>query len=136
MFGIYDVSRELTFERDYKPLPELSKLNCTELNDLYFNLTEAEENAFLYGSDLLYNALYDDICRLQRERVKLYVCTVSSGYLAYLIRNTAYSEIDKAVYLTLDYIEKCDNDILYVLGKNPENMDILIVNCYTGNVSK
>jgi hypothetical protein len=131
MFMLYDTSKELFYKKDYKPIPDPEKLNCTEINELLENLYAAEENAFIYHNEQLENALYNDIIRVQKEKVKLYVKTMSSGYIAGLILNTKYSEIDKAIYLTLEYIGHCDGKVLYLLGMDPGNMDRLLINCYT-----
>ena len=127
---LYDTSKELFYKKDYKPLPKLENLNCTELNDLLYNLLEAEENAFIYHNEQLENALYNDIIMVQKKKVKLYVKTISSGYIAGLILNTRYSETDKAIYYVLEYIEHCESKVLYLLGMDPGNIDKLLINCY------
>jgi hypothetical protein len=128
---LYDTSKELFYKKDYKPIPGMEKLNCTEINELLENLYAAEENAFIYHNEQLENALYYDIVRVQKEKVKLYIKTMSSGYIAGLILNTKYSEIDKAIYYTLEYIGHCDSKVLYLLGTDPGNIDKLLINCYT-----
>ena len=56
-----DTERELTIS-DYKPLPpSLSRESVENLKSLRDNLTEAADNAFIYGSDMLALALDMDI---------------------------------------------------------------------------
>ena len=55
-----DTENELTFD-DFKPLPSLSGRSLPDLYELQSNLEAAQENACLYGSDLLAIALDMDL---------------------------------------------------------------------------
>jgi len=63
-----DTEKELFFESDYKPLPTLRGLSVASLRELHDNLYAAEENAWLYGADLLTMALDMDI-----RKVNMYI---------------------------------------------------------------
>lgn len=62
-----DTKKELFFETDYKPLPDLHGLEDKNVIALYENIKQAMNNAALYHSQLLEIALYDDFCTLESE---------------------------------------------------------------------
>lgn len=62
-----NVKKELFLEKDYRPLPPLRGMSVKDLAELIDNLEKAQENAFLYGNDLLSIALDTDI-----KKVELY----------------------------------------------------------------
>ena len=63
-----DTEKELFFETDYKPLPALRGISLASLRELLENLENAQENAWLYGAELLEMALDMDI-----RKVKMYI---------------------------------------------------------------
>lgn len=63
-----DTEKELFFDKDYKPLPPLRGLPLDSLRELYGNLCAAQENAWLYGADMLTIALEMDI-----RKVDMYI---------------------------------------------------------------
>ena len=67
MFTLYDTEKEL-FYGDYKPLPMLSALSSVDLLAVADNVSDASENAFLYGSDLLLDKLLSDMKAIQEEQ--------------------------------------------------------------------
>lgn len=68
MFKLYpDIEKELFYDHDYKPLPELSNLDKIELNNLLTNLYDAIDNAYINHAELLCIALYDDILTVQEH---------------------------------------------------------------------
>ena len=58
---IYQDTEKELFMTDYKPLPPLRGLPLPELYGLVDNLEKAQENAWLYGNDLLALAIDNDI---------------------------------------------------------------------------
>lgn len=131
MYKLYnDTEKELFFD-DYKPLPLLYVRSFDELFDLVENLENAIENARLYGSDLLENALYDDIVTVKRYTISSLVSNCSSGTIAGYINNTKYINIDRAVNKTLYYIFNCEDEDIYNLSVNVETIEKIIVECYT-----
>lgn len=61
-----DTEKEL-FPENYKPLPDLHKLDNDCLISLYENIKAAMHNAAIYHSELLETALYDDFMCLESE---------------------------------------------------------------------
>lgn len=130
MYKLYnDTEKELFFD-DYKPLPLLCVRSFDELFDLVENLENAIENACLYGSALLENALYDDIVKVKRYTLSSLVSNCSSGTIAGYINNTKYINIDRAVNKTLYYIFNCEDEDIYNLSVNVETIEKIIVECY------
>jgi uncharacterized protein YjgD (DUF1641 family) len=132
MFTLYpDTEKELFFETDYKPIDGLvDKLNITELNGLLENLYNALENAWLYNADLLFIALSDDIITIQKKRLYMYICSLSSGRIASIINNTKYTEIDKAIQATITNLDNIDESILIDMGTGFEQAEKLIRESY------
>jgi hypothetical protein len=131
MYKLYnDTENELYYEKDYKTLPNLESLNCTETVELLENLYNAFENACTYGSSLLETALYDDIAAVNRKRCFDYLLTVSPGHLATVISNTKYTEIDKAISVSWQYFNSCDDDIFFEIGTGVEGIENLVKYCY------
>ena len=131
MYKLYnDTEKELFFD-DYKPLPLLYVRSFDELFGLIENLENAIENACLYGSALLENALYDDIVTVKRYTLSSLVSNCSTGTIAGYINNTKYINIDRAVNKTLYYIFNCEDEDIYNLSVNVETIEKIIVECYT-----
>ena len=112
-----DTEKELKLT-DYKPLPTLNNLNCTEIIELLENLYSAFSCAELYHSDILSSALYDDIITVQKHRVEFYIRTVSSGQIALIIGNTRYTEIDIALIAAMKRLSRqhTKDDIFFDIG--------------------
>ena len=128
---IYNNTEKELSMNDYRPLPDINNLSCTDLIELLENLYQASENAFMYHSELLQAALYDDIITVQKQRITDNLRFMSSGYIARIIGNTKYTEIDKAVQYTLDYINDTENEnALYILLTDPCNIESLIQAAY------
>lgn len=109
-----DTEKELFFE-DYKPIPkqeELQKLSCTELEELYQNIGEAEGNAASNNSALLEIALFDDLIRLYRERIRIFLCFTGSGSLAQYVKSAKYNYIEKAIANGFYWLNSTDNDCI------------------------
>ena len=79
MYKLYpDTEKELFYNVDYKPLPDLSTVTITEEIELRENLYNALENAFLNGATLLDIALSGDIAKVQKDICINYLLTMSS----------------------------------------------------------
>lgn len=131
MYKLYnDTEKELFFD-DYKPLPTLYKLSITDLVELIENLENACENACMYGSALLENALYDDIVIVKRYTLSTIIKSYSSGTISGYINNTKYVNIDNAINKTLYYIFNCDDQDIYQLSVDNETIKNLVIECYT-----
>ena len=64
-----DTEKELFFETDYVKLPvSLRGISLASLRELLENLENAQENAWLYGAELLEMALDMDI-----RKIKMYI---------------------------------------------------------------
>ena len=136
MYKLYDVDRELFFE-DYKKLPYLYDLNCTQLVELRENMYEALENASMYGSALLEIALSDDIVKLQRHMAFQYILTVSPGHLAAVIGSTKYRDIDNAIHTAWSYFNfDCTDDEFLQIGTDTGELEKLIVKAYDAELQK
>ena len=134
MYKLYnDTEKELFYEKDYKPLPKLYTLSFTELIELCENLENAIENACMYGSALLENALYDDIVTVKRYTLSSIINSYSSGTIAGFIGNTKYTEIDKAVNKTLFYLFNTDDENISPLSVDMEGIKSLVCTCYHDN---
>ena len=71
MIIYHDTDRELYYVPDYKPLPDnINMLTKTELKALYDNIAAAYDNAFIYHSELLLSALYNDILTVSKQMGK------------------------------------------------------------------
>ena len=128
---IYNNTEKELFMNDYRPLPDIASLSCTDLIELLENLYQASENAYNYHSELLQAALYDDIIIVQKKRITDCLLYSSSGCIAHIIGNTKYTEIDKAVKYTLDYINDTENEnALYILLTDPYNIKSIIKAAY------
>ena len=118
MFKLYpDAEKEIEFT-EYKPLPTLNNLNCTEIIELLENLYSALSCAELYHADMLFLALYDDIITVQKHRIEFYIRTVSSGQIALIIGNTKYTEIDIALMAAIKRLSRqyTYDDIFFDIG--------------------
>ena len=125
-----DTEKELSMN-DYRPLPDINNLSCTDLIELLENLYQASKNAFNYHSELLENELYNDIITVQKKRIIDCLLYSDSGCIARIIGNTKYTEIDKAVQYTLDYINDTEKEnALYILLTDPCNIENLIQAAY------
>jgi hypothetical protein len=128
---IYSNTEKELFMNDYKPLPDINSLSCTDLIELLENIYQASENAFNYHSELLENELYNDSITVQKKRIIDCLLYSSSGSIARIIGNTKYTEIDKAVQFTIDYINDINNtNKLYELYTDPVHVKNLIYNAY------
>ena len=118
MFVLYpDTEKELKY-KNYKPLPTLNNLNCTETIELLENLYSALCCTETYNADALSIALYDDIVIVQKHRIENYIRTVSSGQIALIIGNTQYTEIDIALMAAMKRLSKqyTEDDIFFDIG--------------------
>lgn len=118
MFVLYpDTEKELKLI-DYKSLPTLNNLNCTDIIELLENLYSAFSCAESYHSDILSSALYDDIITVQKHRIENYIRTVSSGQIALIIGNTKYIEIDIALMAAMKRLSRqyTEDDIFFDIG--------------------
>lgn len=62
-----DTEKELSYENDYKSLPDLHRLEDKNVIALYENIKQAMNNAALHHSQLLEITLYDGFCTLESE---------------------------------------------------------------------
>ena len=62
-----DTEKELCYKTDYKPLPDVHKLDNDCIVSLYSNIKQAMHNAAIYHSELLEMALHDDIQAIENE---------------------------------------------------------------------
>lgn len=130
MFKLYsDIEKEL-FYSDYKQLPDLNCLTCTQIVELIENLYNAFDNAYCYHADMLCNALFDDIVKVNRKRCFDYLLHVSPGHMASVISNTLYREIDKAISVSWQYFNACDEQIYFDIGTSIENIENIIKEQY------
>ena len=130
MYKLYcDTEKELYFD-DYKSLPNLESLTCTQIIELTENLYNAFDNAFMYGSELLQTALYDDIVKVNRKRSFDYLLQVSPGHLASVICSTKYSDIDNCIHILWQYFNACDEQIYFDIGTSIENIENIIKEQY------
>ena len=137
MYKLYNDTEKELFFSDYKPIPELSKLNCTELNELLQNLYDAFYNAFIHHSELLENGIYEDIVTTQKYRIEQYIITCSSGHIAIIINNDKYIEIDKAIMYTMKHLqEKYTEDSYFIdMYTDIDNIDKFIQESYKKSTS-
>lgn len=137
MYKLYSNTKSELFYEDYKPIPDLSKLNCTELNELLQNLYETLENAIMYHSELLEIAISEDIVTVQKYRIEQYIKTYSSGHIAIIIGNDKYIEIDKAIMSTMKYLqEKYTEDNYFIdMYTDIDNVDKFIQESYRKSTS-
>ena len=127
-----DTEKELFFDNDYKPIPELTNLDCTQLQALLENVFAACGNAFLNGADMLEIALTDDIIKINRQRFANYLRTISAGHVATVIHNDKYTEIDKAILAAWKLfnntgLEEC---IFFEMGTDIAGLDAAILQAY------
>ena len=61
LYSVPDKEKDML---DYRPLPPLHSLNLDELGELSQNIKDTMATAYIYHSDLLESALYDDLCKL------------------------------------------------------------------------
>ena len=63
MITLYpDTNKELYLVPDYKPLPDnIQTMSKEELTGLYDNIAAAYDNAYIYHSELLQSALWEDL---------------------------------------------------------------------------
>ena len=127
-----DTNKELFFEQ-YKPLPDLERLDVTSIEQLYDNLLADADNAFAYGNDLLSIALYDDIVTVKRHLLRIFTVTMSSGTIAGIIGSTKYNDIYKALYSTIEYQEKASDENIYNLSIDYSGLCQLIKGCFEGS---
>lgn len=132
MYTLYqNTEKELFFDTDYKPLPDLLTLNITQEIELRENLYNAMENAFLNGAALLEIALSDDIVKVQRDICTNYILTMSSGHLATVINSTKYADIDKATVNAWQYFNYvCTDEEFINVGTDPQEIEKLILKAY------
>lgn len=129
MYKLYDTEKELFFD-NYIPLPNLESLTCTQVIELTENLYNAFDNAYCYHADMLCNALYDDIVKVNKKRCFDYLLQVSPGHMASVISNTLYREIDKAISVSWQYFNACDEQIYFDIGTSIENIENIIKEQY------
>ena len=132
MFKLYQDTEKELFTEDYKQLPGLDSLSCTQLIELTENLYETMEKAYLNGNDMLAGLLYDDIVTVNKKRIFDFLLTVSSGRLASIIGSTKYSDTDKALHMTWQYTSFCEEENIFNIGTYPGNIESLIKEVYTG----
>ena len=125
----HDTEKELFFD-DYMPLPSFKGETVPGLSELLDNLQDAAGNAFVNGSALLENALYDDIITVKRQLLSMIVSSYSSGTIAGIIGSNKYLLIDRAVNKTLMFSYHAEPEQLYGTGTDSESIAQLIVNCY------
>lgn len=120
-----DTEKELFYNTDYKPLPDLKTLDYTDLMELLENVIQACYNAIDNGAGMFQIALSDDIITINRYRFIDYLSFVSSGHIALVIGNSRYKEIDKAVNAALRYIDN-NSECLLDIGKDNEGIEKII----------
>lgn len=125
----HDTEKELFFD-DYVPLPSFKSETISGLSELLENLSDAAGNAFINGSVLLENALYDDIVTVKRQLLSMIISSYSSGTVAGIIGSNKYTLIDRAVNKTLVFIYHTESEQLHGIETDPESIAQLIVNCY------
>ena len=137
MYKLYSNTKSELFYEDYKPVPDLSKLNCTELNELLQNLYETLENSIMYHAELLELAIAENIVTVQKYRIEQYIKTCSSGHIAIIIGNDKYIEIDKAIMSTMKYLqEKYTEDSYFIdMYTDIDNADKFIQESYRTSTS-
>ena len=132
MFKLYNDTEKELFENDYKPLPQLDNLTCTQLVELTENLYAAFENYSLYGNDFIATALYDDIVKVNKKRLFEYLLTTSPGHIGSVINSTKYNDIDKAIHIVWQYANACEEEEFFNLEVGNEQIENLIKEVYTG----
>ena len=130
MYTLYDTSKEL-FYADYKKLPDLYSLNCTELQDLRQNMYDALENAMMYGSSLLEIALSDDIVKLQKHMCFQWIYQTSPGHIAKVIGSTSYDDIDLLCHAAHMYFNSyCTDEKFIQIGTHDTGIEKLARKAY------
>lgn len=132
MYKLYpDTEKELFYNVDYKPLPDLLMLNITQEIELRENLYNALENAFLNGAALLDIALSGDIAKVQKDICINYLLTMSSGHMASIIQSTKYADIDRAIIQAWQYFNYvCTDEEFINIGTDPKEIESIILKAY------
>ena len=121
----------LSFD-DYKPIPDLSRLNITDKIGLIDNLYSVIGNAFVNHSELLLTELYNDIITVKTDVFQTLVKSFSAGHIALVIGSTKYIDIDTATEKALSFIQDADPEQIEQLQVS--DIDSVIRNCFSGSL--
>lgn len=125
-----DTEKELFLETDYKAIPQLESLNCTEIETLLDNVFAAYGNACINGAALLEMALCNDIIAINKKRFADYLRFVSPGHIATIINDSRYTEIDKALLAAWKWYNNTDNFDFVLLETDPANIEQAVLKAY------
>jgi hypothetical protein len=130
MFSLYPDTEKELFYSDYNNLPDLNDLTCTQIVELINNLYNAIDNAYCYHADMLCNALFDDIVKVNKKRCFDYLLQVSPGHMASVIDSTKYTDIDNCIHILWQYFNTCSDQVYFDIGTCIESIENLVKEQY------
>ena len=132
-----DTTKELFFETDYRPIQDrINTFKLHEIPGILENLFAALGNAYEFHTELLEQALYDDIAALKKWYIIRLVSCSSSGTIAGYIGNGKYKAVDKAVNNTIIWLsDKATTEELFEVGTDPECIKAVVNKCYRMNIA-
>lgn len=94
------------------------------------------EQAEMEGAYMETVALCEDLCELKHRYLTLCISSMSSGTIAGIIGDSRYTQIEKAVNNTLEYLnriyDESEPELVYI-GIDCVSITNLISECYQGN---
>jgi hypothetical protein len=99
-------------------------------------IEQALEQAEINGSHMETTGLCEDLCRMKHQYLTMCVSSLSSGTIAGIIGDSRYTQIEKAVNKTLEYLnriyDESEPELVYI-GIDCVSITNLISECYQGN---
>ena len=114
-----DTEKELFFEKDYKPIPDISNYSLSDIRILLNNLNSAAGNAFCNHSALLESALFDDIQTIKQQEKQALYQAIQSGLIipVIYINCSKYPFIEQIMRLKKLFETRNKNTLKAFVGK-------------------